>query len=41
MIETERLILRKWKVNDAPSLYKYASEPKVSELALWLCHTSV
>lgn len=41
MIETERLILRRWKTDDAEALYKYASDPRVSELALWPCHDSV
>ena len=40
MIETEQLILRPWKEDDAESLYKYASDSRVSELALWPCHTS-
>lgn len=41
MIETERLVLRRWRVDDAASLYKYASDDRVSELALWPTHTSV
>ena len=41
MIATERLILRLWQLEDAPALYKYASDPRVSELALWPTHTSV
>ena len=41
MIETKRLILRPWSVADATALYKYASDPRVSELALWPAHTSV
>lgn len=41
MIETERLVLRHWQVNDAQALYKYASDQRVSELALWPTHTSV
>lgn len=41
MIETDRLILRQWREDDAPALYRYASDPRVSELALWPCHTSV
>lgn len=40
-IETERLILRHWLESDAPALYRYASEPRVSQMALWPCHTSV
>lgn len=41
MIETDRLILRRWREEDAASLYKYASDKRVSELALWPCHTSL
>ena len=41
MIETERLILRPWRLEDASALYKYASDSMVSELALWPTHTSV
>ena len=41
MIETSRLYLRPWKETDAESLYRYASEEKVSEMALWPRHTSV
>ncbi len=28
-LETERLILRPWKEDDAESLYKYAKNPEV------------
>lgn len=41
MIETDRLILRPWRVEDAEALFRYASDSRVSELALWPCHTSV
>lgn len=41
MIETERLILRPWQEADAPSLYKYASNPDVGPIAGWPPHTSV
>lgn len=40
MMETARLILRPWRPEDAEALYKYASDRRVSELALWPCHTS-
>ena len=40
-IETERLLLRPWHVDDAEALYKYASDGRVSEMALWPRHTSV
>lgn len=41
MIETRNLILRQWREDDAKALYKHASDPRVSELALWPCHTSI
>ncbi|MDE7110279.1 MAG: GNAT family N-acetyltransferase [Muribaculaceae bacterium] len=41
MIETDRLLLRPWSEEDAEALFKYASDLRVSELALWPCHTSV
>lgn len=41
VLETERLILRPWEENDAESLYKYASSPKVGPIAGWPVHTSV
>lgn len=41
MIVTERLILRHWRTDDAGALYKYASDRRVSELALWPCHGSI
>lgn len=40
-IETGRLLLRRWRIDDAESLYKYASDGRVSELALWPRHTTV
>ena len=39
--ETERLILRPWREDDAESLYKYASDPEVGPKAGWSPHTSV
>lgn len=33
ILETERLILRPWRIEDASSLYKYASDPKVGPIA--------
>ena len=41
MLETDRLILRKWKDTDAESLYKYAKDPDVGPIAGWPPHTSV
>ena len=40
-IETERLVLRHWREDDAEVLYKYASEPEVGLSAGWAPHTSV
>lgn len=40
-INTNRLTLRQWRENDAEALYKYASDGRVSEMALWPRHTSV
>lgn len=41
MMETERLFLRRWKENDAGSLYEYASDPEVGPIAGWSPHKSV
>lgn len=41
MIETERLELRLWHETDAADLFRYASDDRVSELALWPTHTSI
>ena len=41
VIETTRLILRNWHLDDAENLYKFASDGRVSELALWPRHESV
>ncbi len=40
-METERLILRKWRVEDAESLFEYASDPDVGPKAGWQPHRSV
>ena len=40
-IETERLVLRPWREDDAQTLYKYASDPEVGPAAGWAPHTSV
>lgn len=40
-IVTPRLLLRPWREDDAPALYKYASDSRVSVLALWPRHESV
>lgn len=41
MIETDRLILRPWREEDAEALYRYASDPEVGPVAGWPPHTSV
>ena len=41
MLETERLILRRWKESDAEDLYKYASNPDVGPIAGWPPHQSI
>lgn len=41
MIETKRLRLRPWSEADADDLYRYASDERVSKMALWPTHTSV
>lgn len=38
VFETERLILRPWKMEDAESLFKYASHPKVGPICGWTPH---
>lgn len=40
-LETERLILRPWREDDAESLYQYASDPDIGYPAGWGAHTSV
>ena len=39
--ETERLLLRRWKLTDADALYKYACDPEVGPHAGWPPHKSV
>ena len=41
VIETERLILRPWREEDAPALYQYARDPEVGPPAGWPPHTGV
>lgn len=40
-LETERLLLRPWRAEDAESLYKYASDDRVGPIAGWHPHKSV
>lgn len=40
-METERLILRPWREEDAEALYEYAADPLVGPAAGWPVHSSV
>ncbi|MBR5962588.1 MAG: GNAT family N-acetyltransferase [Bacteroidaceae bacterium] len=40
-METDRLLLRRWRESDADVLYKYASDPEVGPRAGWPPHKSV
>ena len=40
-LETERLILRRWKDIDAEDLYQYAKDPEVGPIAGWPPHQSI
>ncbi|MBR6173244.1 MAG: GNAT family N-acetyltransferase [Eubacterium sp.] len=41
ILETKRLILRRWEDSDAEDMYKYASDPDVGPIAGWPSHRSV
>lgn len=41
MLETERLILRKWTEEDADSIFEYAKDPDVGPIAGWPPHKSI
>lgn len=41
MLETERLILRRWQNSDAGNLYEYAKDPDVGPIAGWPPHQSI
>lgn len=40
-LQTERLLLRPWRDEDAEGLYQYAKDPAVGPIAGWPPHTSV
>ena len=40
VIETDRLILREWKISDADDMFEYASVPGVGEMAGWPHHSN-
>lgn len=41
VIATGRLMLRRWRESDAEALYRYTSDGRVREMAMWPRHTSV
>lgn len=41
IMQTDRILLRRWHENDAEILYKYASDPDVGPHAGWPAHKSV
>jgi hypothetical protein len=41
VLETERLILRRWEETDAENLYQFAKDPDVGPIAGWPPHQSV
>lgn len=41
MMETERILLRRWQESDASALFKYASDPEVGPRAGWPPHKSL
>ena len=41
MLETKRLILRRWEESDAENLYEYAKDPDVGPIAGWPPHKNV
>ena len=41
-LETERLLLRRFTINDADNMYKnWASDPEVTKYLMWPTHDSV
>jgi len=40
-LETNRLILREWNINDAADLYEYASNKKIGPMAGWKPHDNI
>ena len=41
MLETERFILRPWRDVDAPTLFRWASDPRVGPPANWMPYVSI
>lgn len=40
VLESRRLVLRAWRIEDAGSLFRYAKEPIIGERAGWQAHQS-
>lgn len=40
-METERLIIRRWTLDDAESLFDYAKDPEVGPVAGWPAHKTI
>lgn len=40
-METERLIIRRWTLDDAESLFEYAKDPDIGPVAGWPAHKSI
>lgn len=40
-MEIERLIIRRWTLNDAESLLEYAKDPEVGSVAGWPAHKTI
>lgn len=41
IIETERIVLRPWREDEAEIMYRYAKDPDIGPIAGWPVHTSV
>lgn len=41
MLSTERIILRPWKLSDAPNLYQYVCDPRVGPITGWPPYTGI
>lgn len=40
-LETERLVLRSWRMSDLDDLYEYAKDPDVGPMAGWMPHLNI
>ena len=41
ILQTERLVLRPWREDDAEELYRWAKDPQVGPIAGWPAHRSI